>query len=401
MRPAGFGVLAGVACAVLGLSACSKNNAAQARGREDAPRVVTVEAVRRETINRNVEIVGTLAAEDEVSVSSEAEGRVSRVHADLGDKVKAGQVLIELDAEKQQYTVDQQRAALSRALAKYGAADTSKLPPLERTPEVQKAEAELALAKQAYDRAEELHRRQLVSTQTLDTAEADRRSKQATYDAALQNAKNLRADIEGSDAALKLADRNLRDAAIRAPFDGYVRNRRVAVGQFVKTQTPVMDIVRVDPLKVIGEIPEKLAPWIRIGQPVELRVDALPDKTLIGRVSRISPSVNTATRAFPFEALVPNADASLKPGTFARASVRTGEPAQVVTVPYSALQYRYGVNRVFVVEGDHLAMRELKIGERLGDRVEVLAGVNAGDRVVAKDVETLNEGTKVTLSTAR
>jgi HlyD family secretion protein len=401
MRPAGFGVLAGVACAFLGLSACSKNNAAQARGREDAPRVVTVEAVRQETINRKVEIVGTLAAEDEVSVSSEAEGRVSRVYADLGDKVKAGQVLVELDAEKQQYTVDQQRAALSRALAKYGAADTSKLPPLERTPEVQKAEAELALAKQAYDRAEELHRRQLVSTQTLDNAEADRRSKQATYDAALQNAKNLRADIEGSDAALKLADRNLRDASIRAPFDGYVRSRRVAVGQFVKTQTPVMDIVRVDPLKVIGEIPEKLAPWIRIGQPVELRVDALPDKPLIGRVSRISPSVNTATRAFPFEALVPNADASLKPGTFARASVRTGEPAQVVTVPYSALQYRYGVNRVFVVEGDHLAMRELKIGERLGDRVEVLAGVNAGDRVVAKDVETLNEGTKVTLSTAR
>jgi len=401
MRHPGCAVLAGAACAFLGLSGCSKNDAAQARGREDAPKVVMVEDVRQETINRNVEVVGTLAAEDEVSVSSEAEGRVSRVHVDLGDQVRAGQILVELDAEKQQYTVDQQRAALSRALAKYGAAETSRLPPLERTPEVQKAEAELALAKQAYERAEELHRRQLVSTQTLDNAEADRRSKQATYDAALQNAKNLRADIEGSDAALKLADRNLRDTSIRAPFDGYVRNRRVTVGQFVKSQTPVIDIVRVDPLKVMGEIPEKLAPWIHVGQPVEVRVEALPDKALIGRVSRISPSVNPGTRAFPFEALVPNADASLKPGTFARASVRTGEPARVVTVPYAALQYRYGVNRVFVIDGDHLSMRELKVGERLGDRVEVLAGVKAGDRVVARDVETLNEGTKVTPSTVK
>jgi HlyD family secretion protein len=396
-----FSTITGVVVTLFGLAGCSKNDAAQARGREDAPKPVIVETVRQEAINRTVEVVTTLAAEDEVSVSSEAEGRVSRVHVDLGDKVRAGQVLVELDAEKQQYTVDQQRAALSRALAKYGAADTSKLPPLERTPEVQKAEAELALAKQAYDRAEELHRRQLVSTQTLDNAEADRRSKQATYDAAVQNAKNLRGEIEGADAALKLADRNLRDASIRAPFDGYVRNRRVAVGQFVKTQTPVMDIVRVDPLKVIGEIPEKLAPWIKIGQPVELRVDALPDKTLQGRVSRISPSVNTATRAFPFEALVPNPDATLKPGTFARASVRTGEPAQVVTIPFSALQYRYGVNRVFVVDGDHLGVRELKVGERLGDRVEVLAGIKAGDRVVATDVETLNEGTRVTISTTR
>src|SRR5206468_8706120 len=139
----------------------------------------------------------------------------------------------------------------------------------------------------------------------------------------------------------------------------------------VKTQMPVMAIVRVDPLKVIAEIPEKMAPWIKDGQPVQLHVDAYPDRTFIGKVSRISPAVNTATRAFPFEALVPNQDATLKPGTFARVHIESGKIDNVLTLPYSAMQYRYGVNRVFLVDGDKLSVRELKVGERLGDRIEI------------------------------
>ena len=117
-----------------------------------------------------------------------------------------------------------------------------------------------------------------------------------------------------------------------------------------------MSVVRVDPLKVTAEIPEKMAPWIKVGQPVELHVDAYPDKTFAGKVSRISPAVNTATRAFPFEALVPNADALLKPGTFARVHIESGKVDQVLTLPYAAMQYRYGVNRVFVVDGDQLSV---------------------------------------------
>ena len=151
---------------------------------------------------------------------------------------------------------------------------------------------------------------------------------------------------------------------------------------------PVMAVVRVDPLKVIAEIPEKMAPWIEVGQPVELRVDAYPDATFTGKVSRISPAVNTGTRAFPFEALVPNSDALLKPGTFARVHIESGKIDTVLTLPYRALQYRYGVNRAFVVEGDKLAVRELKVGERIGDRIEVTSGVKPGERVAVTDVET-------------
>jgi len=390
---------AATACAGLAVTACSKADTAQAHGR-DAAKPVKVEAVRQETLHRTVEVVGTLAAVDEATISSEAEGRVSHLYADLGDRVKAGQVLVALDREKLQYNYDQQKAALERALAQFGAPDTTHLPRLEMTPDVQRAKAELVQAQQAYDRASALNKRQLLPKQGLDDAEATLQTKKAGYETALQNAKNLRANIDASDASAKLADRQLRDADIRAPFDGYVSQRLVNLGQFVKNQTPVMSVVRVDPLKVIAEIPEKMAPWMKVGQPVELHVDAYPDKKISGTLSRISPAVNTATRAFPFEALVPNTDALLKPGTFARVHIESGKVDQVLTVSYAAIQYRYGVNRVFVVDGDHLSVRELKVGERLGDRIEVMAGVKPGEVVALTDVDKLVDGERVSADRA-
>jgi membrane fusion protein, multidrug efflux system len=376
-------------------TACSKTESAQARGREDAAKLIKVERVRAEQIHRAVEVVGTLAAVDEVTISAEAEGRVSRLLADLGDRVTAGQPLVDLDREKPQYNVDQQRAALARALAKFGASDTSHLPPIEKTPDVKKAQAELVQAKQAFDRAQELQRRQLVPKQALDDAEAMLQSKQASYDSAMQNAKNLRADIDATDAAARLAERQLRDTTIRAPFDGYVQKRLVNLGEYVKVQSPVMAVVKVDPLKTTAEIPEKMAPWIEVGQAVELRVDAYQERTFTGKIARISPAVNTSTRAFSFEALVPNASALLKPGTFARVIVRTNKNDRVLTLPYSALQYRYGVNRVFVVNTDRLVAKELKVGERVGDRIEIVSGIEAGEPVAMTDVDKLIDGLKV------
>src|SRR5262249_21213285 len=143
----------------------------------------------------------------------------------------------------------------------------------------------------------------------------------AAYDAALQNAKDLAADIDASRASVRLAERQLTDASIRAPFDGYVQKRLVALGQLVQVQTPIASIVQNDPLKLVTEIPERMAPWVQIGARVVLRVDAYPDRPIEGTVSRISPGVTQQTRSFAIEARVPNPNGLLKPGTFARASV--------------------------------------------------------------------------------
>ena len=131
-------------------------------------------------------------------------------------------MLVELDREKLQYNLDQQKAALARALAKYGATEPGHLPPIEQTPDVQKAAAELEQAKQASERADELHKRQLIPKQALDDAETTLRSKQAAYDSALQNARNLRADIDAADAD----DEARRSAAARHEHPRAVRRLR-------------------------------------------------------------------------------------------------------------------------------------------------------------------------------
>ena len=390
--------LALTAALAASLAACSRAQTAQASKRDGDPKPVSVTVVHKNSVARAVDVVGTLAAVDQVTVSSEADGKVQKINADLGDRVRAGQVLIELDDEKQRYAYEQQQAALARTLAQYGAPDPEHLPDIEQTPEAKRTKADLAQAEQAYARAAELFKRTLIPQQGLDDARTAVETKKANYDASLHNARNLRASIRASEAEMKLAARQLRDAAIRAPFDGYVEKRLVNLGELVKAQMPVMAIVRLDPLKVIAEIPEKMAPWIAEGRPVELRVDAYRDRTFTGKVTRISPAVNTSTRAFPFEAVVPNADAVLKPGTFARVHVESGKVDDVLTLPYAALQYRYGVNRVFVVQGDRLAVRELQVGERVGDRIEIVSGVKAGEQVAITDVESLADGALVSVT---
>ena len=219
------------------LSGCSRaSTGAEANGREAPAKAVQTETVRREDVKRTVNVSGTLAAENEVTVSSQAEGVVSRILADLGDRVSAGQVLVELDREKLQYNLDQQKAALARSLARYGATEPGQLPP-DRTDARREAGGGRARTRpdRAFDRASELNKRQLVPQQALDDADAALRAKQAELRPRRCRTRGTwRPTSTPSNAAAQLADRQLRDASIRAPFDGYVQQRLVSLGELVK-----------------------------------------------------------------------------------------------------------------------------------------------------------------------
>jgi multidrug efflux pump subunit AcrA (membrane-fusion protein) len=401
MRVSGLLYTAVVVASTGSAAACGGTSSA-AVAKDAAPQAIVVAKVESHELRRTIDVVGTLAADEEVTVSSEVEGRVLRIAADLGDRVTAGQALVVLDPEKLQYRLDQQRATLGRAMARYGVADLSEaLPAIERTPDVQRAAAELEQAQQGFRRATELNRLKLLPQQQMDDADAALKTKKAAYESALQSARNLRADIDAERANLKLAEAALRDGTIRAPFDAYVQKRLVAPGEFVKTQTAVMSLVKIDPLKLTAEVPEKMAPWVKVGQSLTLAVEAMPGAGVTGQIARLSPAVNPQTRAFPIEGRVPNPNGSLKPGGFARVHITTDLVEHVLTVPATALQYRYGVNRVFVVNGDRLRATEIKIGDRVGERVEVLGGVTAGQPIAATDVEKLADGARVTSQPAR
>ena len=216
------------------LSACAESGTAAPRGKEAAAKSVKTEAVREEAVHRTVEVVGTLAAEDEVTISSQAEGVVKRVLADLGDPVKAGQPLVELDREKLQYNLDQQKAALARALTKYGASDSDHLPPVEETPDVQKGGRRTGPG-QAGQRT----RRRTAQADADSAAVARRCQGDASVEAgvvrlgAAERARTFGADIDvadatrearGSPAARRLHSRAVR--RLRAEADGVGRRAR-------------------------------------------------------------------------------------------------------------------------------------------------------------------------------
>jgi multidrug efflux pump subunit AcrA (membrane-fusion protein) len=386
-------LLAVLAVSCAAFPGCSSEKQVAAAGQ--SVRRVNTEVAQVRDVRRTVEVVGTLAARDEVVVSSEVEGRVAKLAHDLGDKVEAGATLVELDAEKARYRADTQRAALAQARAKYGASTEGDLPPLDQVPEVVSSAAQLAEATQQLDRAKSLAARKLLSQSDFDAAETRYDTARAARDQALASARQLRADIQAQSSSLQLAERELRDTVIRAPFQGYVAERLVSLGQFVQPQTPIMRIVRLQPLKLTADVPEKFGPWIETGRPLSVHVDAFPDQTFGGQVVRIGPSVNLKSRAFAIEGEVPNPDGRLKPGTFARVQITTDHVDRAVTIPASAVQSRYGTNRVFVVHDGALSGREVILGDRIGDRVEVSKGLDAGTPLVANDVEQLADGMKV------
>ncbi len=387
--------LAALAVFVFAAAACSRDRGVHAAEGQKGLLVKT-EAAQVRDVRRQVDVVGTLAAREEVVVSAEVAGRVSRLVHDLGDRVAAGTALIELDPEKLQYRAEGQRATLDQARARYGASGDGDLPPLDKVPAVVSTSAQLDNARQQLDRAKNLASRNLLSRSDLETAQTRFDTAKAAYEQALASARQLRADIDAQSSSLRLAQRELRDAVIRAPFDGYVAERLVSPGQFVQPQAPVMRIVRLQPLKLTAEVPEKFAPWIETGREMAVRVDAFPRQVFTGTVVRIAPGVNLRSRAFAIEGEVANPDGKLKPGTFARVQITTDRVERAVTIPISAVQSRYGTNRVFVVRNGQLAGKEIVLGDRLDDRVEVAQGLGAGTSIVAADVDTLADGMKVT-----
>jgi RND family efflux transporter MFP subunit len=395
-RPAASALPLGAAAlaATILISACSGTASGKSGSGSTDAVAVNVIQIKPLEIRREIEVVGTLGARDETMVSSEVEARVARLAADMGDHVAANAPLVVLDNEKLRYQADEQRAALEQTRAKLGATGTE-LPTVDQTPDVQSALARRNEAEQFAVRARQLAAKNLLPAQELERAETELQTARAAHQAAVASARNLLAEVTAREATLNRATRNLQDAVIRAPFDGVVAERLVSPGQFVRVQTPVMRLVRLDPLRLTAEVPERFAPAIRVGHTLSLRVDAFPDRAVEGRVTRISPDVNLKSRAFAIEGEVPNSDGALKPGTFARVRILTDRVDRILALPVTAVQTRYGRSVIFSVKDHKAKETEVKLGDRIGANVEVLQGLEAGDTIVSDGVEALSDGLAV------
>jgi len=360
-------------------------------------KIVPVEQRRQQ---RLVEAVGSLFAYDEVTVSSEAEGRVEEVMADVGDRVGKGQTLARVSPVEFQLTVDQQQAALRQARARLGLGENdAELKDVRQAAEVKKATADLTDAEQKYKRAQSLLETGVIPRQQYDEAEAQYKAARATYDLAAQQVENMRASMQQTQASLSLANKRLRDTQIRAPFAGHVKAREVTTGQYLKVQTPVMTIVNIDPLRARLSVPEKMSPWVRVGREVKLNLEAFPGREFTGRISRINPSVDEKNRTFEIEALVANRSAELKPGSFVKATIQSDKVDSILAIPYNAAAYLFGAYKVFVLQGKTIKEREVKLGDRLGDLVEIIEGLRADEKIaISAGGPQLKDGMEVEIA---
>lgn len=391
-------LLAALAALMLTLSACSNGKASKTtkgEGGAEKEKAVAVHVVDVESreLRRSVESVGSLYAYDEVVVSSEVEGKCDKVLVDIGDKVTKGQTLVEIAPIELRLAAEQQEALLDEARAKLGITDGVDLQDPTQSAAVRKASADLANAKQKFQRTKELTEQGLLPKQTYDQDEATFKAAQATYELAVQDIRNLQAALKERHSMSELAKKKLRDTTIVAPFNGYVKERNVTAGQYLKVQTPLITIVNVDPIRVRLKIPEKMAGWIPVGQEVTVSVEAYPDRTFTGKIWRINPAVDQQTRTLDAEALVDNRQGLLKPGFFVKSTIASNKVEHVLLVPQKALSYAYGIYKVYQVKGNKVKEAEVRLGDRLGDDVEVVQGLSQGARLaVASPDQDLKDG---------
>jgi RND family efflux transporter MFP subunit len=352
------------------------------RGDSTNPIDVRVFTVTERSVPRSVQAVGSLFPLEESVVSAQVEGRVENVLSDVGDRVVQGQVLVTLDPVELRYELDRQRAAVLQVRARLGLGPAD---PLPRDPSqvasVQRAAADMFDAEQKFRRAEQLYKEKLISQQQLDEASSRYKGARATHDLALQEVEQLKAQLQSSETAVRLAEKKLADASIRAPFPGSIKQRRVSAGEFVRVQSPIAVVVRTDTLRARLAVPEKWAGVVKTGAPVEVHVEAFPNEAFHGKVSRINPAVAQETRTFEVEALIPNGDNRLKPGFFIQATIPSDLTEKVLMVPERAVSYRYGIYKVFVLKDSKVEEREIQAGARKDAQMEILKGLAAGERV--------------------
>jgi RND family efflux transporter MFP subunit len=361
---------------------------------------VTVTPVRAQKVARSVEFVGTLYANEEVTVSSEVEGRIATLAVDLGDRVARGQTLAKIDDAEFRFAIRQTESNLKEMLAKLGL-DKTPAPDFDvtRTSLVLKAKADLDDAERNLTRVKTLHERQLIAAQDYDTAQWRIKTAHASYTTSIEEAKATLANAHAKEAQLETARKKLRDTAIAAPLAGSISKRSVSAGEYVKVAAPLFTIVQDNPLKLRGLIPERFAPEVRVDQTVEIRVDSFANATFKGKLTRISPASDVASRSFMVEGAVENPERRLKPGFFAHASVTTRIDAEATTVPQQAVVSFAGVSKVFVAENNIARERVVQTAGRVGATSEVeITGLKPGELVVISGLTRLTNGTPIKVS---
>lgn len=379
---ASFALLAAAAGCDSGSSAAGARSGGR---RAAAPVDVTLVPAETAAFERAVVVTGTLAAEDEVTLSFKVAGRIAETLFDLGSPVKAGELVARLDPTDFDLRIAQAASAVEAARVRLGlpaAGDDDAIALLE-TSVVRQAKATLEESRAERDRAQSLFDQKLISQSELDTSMAAYLVAESRYQDGLEEGGIRQAILAQRRSDLALARQQRQDAELRSPLDGAVRMRHVSAGEYVTVGAPVFTVVRTRPLRLRLAIPERESHGVVAGLAVRLRVEA-DVREYTGVIARVSPSISVPDRTLTVEAEIPNEEGALRPGSFARATIRVGDDDRAVAVPESALVSFAGIEKVFLEKDGKAVERRVLTGRRSGGRIEIVRGLEPGTPVVEK-----------------
>jgi RND family efflux transporter MFP subunit len=344
------------------------------------------------SIQRQIDLAGTLLSPDQARISAESAGVVRQVLVEIGTEVKVGTPLVRLETRELALALERAEAALRQTRAQlgmHGPIDAAQTPPPdEETASVKTATANRDDARAAYERAKVLSTRGVTSTEMLQVAETKYKVADAAHQAALDSIRATKATLQDRRASYDLAVKALEDATVKAPISGVVSDRPVQVGEYIAARTPVATIVQMDPLKLRTGVQERHAGIVTPGQQVQFRVESFGDRVFSGKVAFISPALDQTMRTFTVEALVENTERLLKPGFFAKGVILTRMDTGVLAVPDAAVSVLAGVPSVYVIKDGKINQQSVTLGVRQGDNWEVTEGLK-GDEMLA--MSRLNE----------
>ncbi len=343
-------------CASTLLAACKRPAQETPTAAETPAVTVRTTPVTEVEVPQTLRLTGSLKGDRETDLAANVAGRITATSVERGAEVKAGQVLAQVDVRA---------AALSAA---------------EARAQAQSAQEQAAQAKSECARYDQLKAKGAIT--------------ELEYDKVAINCRTTPLSVEAASARARLAAQNVGDGTIRAPFAGVVTERYVDVGEYVRSDSRVVTLVAVDPLRLELSVPEADAGKVSQGATVSFKVAAFPERTFTGTVRYVSGAIRPTTRDLTVEAVVANPDKALKPGMFAAVDVLTGT-RKLPAVPRAAVFERSGTRHAFFVVGGRLQERVLATSEDVGDMVSVLKGASLGEQVAVGDLKGLSNGQRV------
>jgi RND family efflux transporter MFP subunit len=367
---------------------CSKSTAtAEGKDGKDGKgageaKEVTLFTVVAQPVERAVEVTGTLDAFERVTVAAKVPGRIGAMPIDLASRVKSGDVIARVELVDYQLDVQSAAAAVEAQRAQLGLERGKTIAEPTDVPVVLEARATLDQANAALERAQRGKAEGITSTSEVETAEAAAKRAEAALQTAMQEVRLRQATLRERSSGLARAQQALTDTTVVSPIDGVVQARLVDLGEYVAAGAPIAEVVRVDPLRLRIAVPEREAARVRQGQAVRIRIEG-DEKVHEAVLTRVAPALDMQSRTVLAEADVKNPEGHLRPGSLVTARVLVDQQ-RAPLVPTTALVEFAGLTKVVTVKDGKAHEVAVKTGQKVGEMIEIVSGIEVGTKVVAK-----------------